>query len=193
MYYFVHSPSLSADGRRRGRYRVPPKRFLCGCVQRRPYFPFSSAFEADKKEKEMVGEREIRMCARAWCQDSTSGGSTGVSIRIAVRRRASLWGGCCCCRRPFFLYIFDSIIYLFPYTLFLVVVVFSSVKDNKIIWFFLLPHPSCENSAAVNSLPEFDYVFEKKRDAFWVIVGSLFDCGELERVIEWLVEYWKSN
>jgi hypothetical protein len=60
VYYFVHSPSLSADGRRRGRYRVPPKRFLCACVQRRPYFPFSS----DKKEKKKWwGERTE--CVRA--------------------------------------------------------------------------------------------------------------------------------
>jgi hypothetical protein len=85
-----------------------------------------------------------------------------------------------------------SIIYLFPYTLFLVV--FSSVKDNKIIWFFLLPHPSCENSAAVIILFGNSITFSKRKETLvWVIVASLFDCGELERVIEWLVEYRKSN
>lgn len=59
------------------------------------------------------------------------------------------------------------------------------MKDNKIIWFFLLPHPSCENSAAVIILFGNSITFSKRKETLvWVIVASLFDCGELERVIE---------
>lgn len=65
VYYFVDSPSLSADGRRRGRYRVPPKRFLCACVQRRPYiFPFHPLLKPTKRKKR-DGGGERTECVRA--------------------------------------------------------------------------------------------------------------------------------